>query len=120
MCRLYSEEELPPEFKLFIPTTPATRGERDNLRTADAGDINQPSSSSEEIVVEEVLESAVDESGSEQALPSEEVLVVTEISEEETNGVQNEVAKNDDVLATEEGKGGTELPAQQQTVAVSS
>ena len=26
-CRLYSEEELPPEFKLFIPTTPATRGE---------------------------------------------------------------------------------------------
>ena len=114
---------MPPEFKLFIPTTPATRGERDNLRTADAGDINQPSSSSEEIVVEEVLESAVDESGSEQALPSEEVLVVTEISEE-TNGddmnVQNEVGKNDDVLATEEGTGGTELPAQQQTVAVSS
>ena len=24
--RLYSEEELPPEFKLFIPTTPASRG----------------------------------------------------------------------------------------------
>ncbi len=24
--RLYSEEELPPEFKLFIPTAPATRG----------------------------------------------------------------------------------------------
>ena len=114
---------MPPEFKLFIPTTPATRGERDNLRTADAGDINQPSSSSEEIVVEEVLESAVDESGIEQALPSEEeVLVVTEISEEEANGddFQNEVGKNDDVLATEEGTGGTELPAQQQTVAVSS
>ena len=116
MCRLYSEEELPPEFKLFIPTTPATRGERDNLRTADAGDINQPSSSSEEIVVEEVLESAVDESGSEQALPSEEVLVVTEISEEEANDVDMKVQNE---VATEEGTGGTELPAQQ-TVAVSS
>ncbi|KAL3809944.1 hypothetical protein ACHAXA_011386 [Cyclostephanos tholiformis] len=26
--RLYSEEELPPEFKLFIPTTPAPRGDK--------------------------------------------------------------------------------------------
>lgn len=31
--RLYSEEELPPEFKLFIPTTPATR--KGNVSTAD-------------------------------------------------------------------------------------
>jgi len=31
--RLYSEEELPPEFKLFIPTTPSSRG--GNLMTAD-------------------------------------------------------------------------------------
>ena len=93
---------MPPEFKLFIPTTPATRGERDNLRTADAGDINQPSSSSEEIVVEEVLESAVDESGSEQALPSEEVLGVTEISEE-TNG------DDMNVLCSEEEANGDDM-----------
>lgn len=26
--RLYSEEELPPEFKLFIPTAPAPRGDK--------------------------------------------------------------------------------------------
>ncbi len=26
--RLYSEEELPPEFKLFIPTTPSVRGDK--------------------------------------------------------------------------------------------
>lgn len=38
--RLYSEEELPPEFKLFIPTTPATRGEP--IMSA-GGDANQPS-----------------------------------------------------------------------------
>jgi hypothetical protein len=28
LVRLYSEEELPPEFKLFIPTTPAPRGDK--------------------------------------------------------------------------------------------
>ena len=68
-------------------------------------------------MVEEVLESAVDESGIEQALPSEEeVLVVTEISEEEANDVDMKVQNE---VATEEGTGGTELPAQQ-TVAVSS
>ena len=37
--RLYSEEELPPEFKLFIPTAPALRG--DNVSAVD--DDNQPS-----------------------------------------------------------------------------
>ncbi|KAL7553382.1 hypothetical protein ACHAWF_017533 [Thalassiosira exigua] len=44
--RLYSEEELPPEFKLFIPTTPASRGEqissaesaRDVIDTNDSGE----------------------------------------------------------------------------------
>ena len=37
LCRLYSEEELPPEFKLFIPTKPSTRG--GNISTA--GSSNQ-------------------------------------------------------------------------------
>jgi len=36
--RLYSEEELPPEFKLFIPTAPTTRGES----TVSAGENTQP------------------------------------------------------------------------------
>jgi len=33
--RLYSEEELPPEFKLFIPTTPASREESISIATSD-------------------------------------------------------------------------------------
>ena len=53
-------------------------------------------------MVEEVLESAVDESGSEQALPSEEVLVVTEISEE-TNG------DDMNVLCSEEEANGDDM-----------
>lgn len=41
--RLYSEEELPPEFKLFIPTAPASQGE--NISTSDSN--NQSSAVSE-------------------------------------------------------------------------
>ena len=55
--RLYSEEELPPEFKLFIPTptAPATRRGRQHDATI-SGDANQPTVVVEGERVEEVLD----------------------------------------------------------------
>jgi len=79
-CRLYSEEELPPEFKLFIPTAPATRGstagaaggDKISLRGKEAT-IDKLSEVNEDEIIEETSAELRDGSDPESSEPSSDL-----------------------------------------------
>lgn len=133
--RLYSEEELPPEFKLFIPTTPATRGDtRGDTRgesvafdavdaERDPAELEKVLTAGENIALEEgEMHLEINEE-----MPSEPTLPLP--SAEEAEMAQREVAEVNEVVEEnvessnaepqqqEEGAGNENLPP---AIAVSS
>ena len=136
--RLYSEEELPPEFKLFIPTTPATRGDtrgdtRGESMSFDAVDAERDPAELEKVLTagENIaLEEGEMHSEINEEMPSEPTLPLPSSEEagmaqrgveevEEVNEVveENVESSNAEPQQQEEGAGHENLPP---AIAVSS